>query len=639
MSEPLIHFLWKEMGANMKGNVASTIVFILLLFLNTHLLNGQSPPGKPEIFKCRSPEKETFTCWWKPGTDGGLPTNYTLTYRKEGETLTHECPDYKTSGPNSCYFNKKHTSIWTIYIIIVNATNQVGSISSDPRYVDVTYIVEPDPPVNLTLELKQPEDRKLYLWMKWLPPTLVDVRSGWLTLQYEIRLRPEKAAEWETHFAGQQTQFKILSLYPGQKYLVQVRCKPDHGFWSEWSTESSMQIPNDFTMKDTIVWIFVAVLSAVICLIMVWAVTLKGYSMVTCILPPVPGPKIKGFDTHLLEKGKSEELLNALGCQDFPPTSDCEDLLVEFLEVDDSEDQQLMPAHSKEHHGQGMKPAHLDPDSDSGRGSCDSPSLLSKKCEEPQANPCTFHTPEDIEKPQNPEPNVTLTWDPQSIGLEGNIPYFCADGSKSSTWPLPQLPSQNNPGSSYHNLTDVCELAMGTAGASATFLDKTDNRAFKSLETIETGGEGKAAEQREGDHSHSWTGQDTAWLLPQEKTPFISAKPLDYVEIHKVNKDGALSLLPKQKEDSDETEKPGAPEPSKEYAKVSKVIEGSILLLVQDPQAQNPALFEEQAKEAPSSCQQSQAEKDLASTTSSNCRLQLGGSDYLDPTCFMQPFQ
>ena len=33
--------------------------------------------------------------------------------------------------------------------------------------------------------------------MKWYPPTLVDVRSGWLTLQYEIRLKPEKATEWE----------------------------------------------------------------------------------------------------------------------------------------------------------------------------------------------------------------------------------------------------------------------------------------------------------------------------------------------------------------------------------------------------------------------------------------------------------
>lgn len=181
----------------MKENVASTFVFILLLFLNTSLLNGQSPPGKPEIFKCRSPEKETFTCWWKPGTDGGLPTNYTLTYHKEGETEIYECPDYKTGGPNSCYFNKKHTSIWTIYVIVINATNQMGSSASDPRYVDVTYIVEPNPPVNLTLEVKQPKDHKMYLWIKWFPPTLVDSRTGWLILQYEIRLKPEKAAEWE----------------------------------------------------------------------------------------------------------------------------------------------------------------------------------------------------------------------------------------------------------------------------------------------------------------------------------------------------------------------------------------------------------------------------------------------------------
>ena len=33
--------------------------------------------------------------------------------------------------------------------------------------------------------------------MRWFPPTLVDVRSGWLTLQYEIQLKPEKSAEWE----------------------------------------------------------------------------------------------------------------------------------------------------------------------------------------------------------------------------------------------------------------------------------------------------------------------------------------------------------------------------------------------------------------------------------------------------------
>ncbi|XP_036062621.1 prolactin receptor isoform X2 [Onychomys torridus] len=286
----------------MKENMPSALVFILL-FLNLGLLNGQSPPGKPEIHKCRSPDKETFTCWWNPGTDGGLPTNYSLTYSKEGEKITHECPDYKTSGPNSCFFSKQYTSIWKIYIITVNATNQMGSSASDPLYVDVTYIVEPEPPRNLTLEVRQLKDKKPYLWIKWSPPTITDVKTGWFTMEYEIRLKSEEAEEWEIHFTGLQTHFKVFDLYPGQKYFVQTRCKPDHGYWSRWGQENSIEIPNDFTLKDTTVWIIVAILSAVICLIMVWAVALKGYSMVTCIFPPVPGPKIKGFDTHLLETG------------------------------------------------------------------------------------------------------------------------------------------------------------------------------------------------------------------------------------------------------------------------------------------------------------------------------------------------
>ncbi|KAL4697901.1 hypothetical protein H8957_001204 [Semnopithecus entellus] len=618
----------------MKENVVSATVFTLLLFLNTCLLNGQLPPGKPEIFKCRSPNKETFTCWWRPGTDGGLPTNYSLTYHREGETLMHECPDYITGGPNSCHFGKQYTSMWRTYIMMVNATNQMGSSFSDELYVDVTYIVQPDPPLELTVEVKQPEDRKPYLWMKWSPPTLIDLKTGWFTLLYEIRLKPEKAAEWETHFAGQQTEFKILSLHPGQKYLVQVRCKPDHGYWSAWSPATFIQIPSDFIMNDTTVWISVAVLSAVICLIIVWAVALKGYSMVTCIFPPVPGPKIKGFDAHLLEKGKSEELLSALGCQDFPPTSDYEDLLVEYLEVDDSEDQHLMSVHSKEHPSQGMKPTYLDPDTDSGRGSCDSPSLLSEKCEEPQANPSTFYDPEVIEKPENPE--TTHTWDPQCISMEGKIPYFHAGGSKCSTWPL----IQHNPRSSYHNITDVCELAVGPADAPATLLDKAGKDALKSSQTIKSREEGKAAQQREVESFHSKTDQDMPWLLPQEKTPFGSAKPLDYVEIHKVNKDGALSLLPKQRENSGQPEKPRAPENSKEYAKVSGVMDNNILVLVPDPHAKNVACFEESAKEAPPSLEQNQAEKDLANFTAtpSKCRIQLGGLDYLDPACFTHSF-
>lgn len=607
----------------------SALAFVLLV-LNISLLKGQSPPGKPEIHKCRSPDKETFTCWWNPGTDGGLPTNYSLTYSKEGEKTTYECPDYKTSGPNSCFFSKQYTSIWKIYIITVNATNQMGSSSSDPLYVDVTYIVEPEPPRNLTLEVKQLKDKKTYLWVKWSPPTITDVKTGWFTMEYEIRLKPEEAEEWEIHFTGHQTQFKVFDLYPGQKYRVQTRCKPDHGYWSRWSQERSIEMPNDFTLKDTTVWIIVAVLSAVICLIMVWAVALKGYSMMTCIFPPVPGPKIKGFDTHLLEKGKSEELLSALGCQDFPPTSDCEDLLVEFLEVDDNEDERLMPSHSKEYPGQGVKPTHLDPDSDSGHGSYDSHSLLSEKCEEPQAYPPTFHIPEITEKPENPEANIPPTVDPQSTN-----PNFHVDAPKSSTWPL--LPGQNMPKSPYHSVADVCKLAGSPVNTLDSFSDKAEENVLKLSKALETGEE-EVAEQ-EGAKSFPSDKQNTPWPLLQEKSPTVYVKPPDYVEIHKVNKDGVLSLFPKQRENN-QTEKPGVPETSKEYAKVSGVTDNNILVLVPDSRAQSTALLEESAKKAPPSFEANQSEKDLASftATSSNRRLQLGRLDYLDPTCFMHSF-
>lgn len=54
----------------------------------------------------------------------------------------HECPDYRTAGENSCFFNKNNTAIWVNYNITVVATNSLGSAYSDPVEVDVVYIGE-----------------------------------------------------------------------------------------------------------------------------------------------------------------------------------------------------------------------------------------------------------------------------------------------------------------------------------------------------------------------------------------------------------------------------------------------------------------------------------------------------------------
>uniref|UniRef100_A0A7M4FEP1 Prolactin receptor n=1 Tax=Crocodylus porosus TaxID=8502 RepID=A0A7M4FEP1_CROPO len=157
----------------------------------------------------------------------------------------NECLDYRTAGPNSCYFDKKHTNLWTTYNITVRATNELGTNISDPHYVDVASIVQPAAPVDLSLEVKQSAGT-LYLWAKWSPPPLVNVRLRWLVLSYELRLKPEGKEEWQTVFVGQQTQYKVLKLYHGLKYVVQVRCIPDRGEWSEWSSESYIQIPNGY---------------------------------------------------------------------------------------------------------------------------------------------------------------------------------------------------------------------------------------------------------------------------------------------------------------------------------------------------------------------------------------------------------
>nr|XP_020456591.1 prolactin receptor [Monopterus albus]XP_020456592.1 prolactin receptor [Monopterus albus] len=359
--------------------VMDTALLLLLLFFTVHANRTHyRPPGKPTRARCRSPEKETFTCWWEPGSDGGLPTTYALYYRKENSDTVYECPDYHTAGENSCFFNKNDTSIWINYNITVVATNALGSTFSDPVDIDVVYIVKPNPPEKVTVTVMEDKGWP-FLRVSWEPPHKADTRSGWITLIYELRVTLEGEDDWEMHLAGQQKLFNIFSLRSGGTYLVQVRCRPDHGFWSEWSSTSYIKVP-DYFHREKSVWILITVFSAFIFLILTWLLHMNSHSLKHCILPPVPGPKIKGFDNQLLKNGKSEEVFHAMVVSDFPPvtTSNYEDLLVEYLEVYVPEEQKLILEESKYLH----KLEGSTSDNDSGQGSLESHTLLMDKREE-----------------------------------------------------------------------------------------------------------------------------------------------------------------------------------------------------------------------------------------------------------------
>ncbi|XP_058231371.1 prolactin receptor b isoform X2 [Hemibagrus wyckioides] len=304
-----------------------------------------STPGRPRLTGCRSPDKETFSCWWEPGSTGGLPTSHRLFYRKERSEEVFECPDYHSAGNNSCFFDKAHTSIWIFYNITVMASNSYGNTFSEPVEVDVMDIVQPHSPRNMTLSLMGVKDNPYFL-VKWEAPQDIDTRSGWVTVKYEVRVKQEhggqkQVSDWEMYTVGKQKELSIFSPKPGGNYTIQVRCKLDEGQWSEWNSPMFIQMPYD-SEKEKPILIFIAIISAFIALVTVGILTAKRKHVKHFLLPPVPGPKIKGFDSQLSTTQKPEDIFSTFNLQSILPVPECLEQ-VEYLVVLDSEEESENP--------------------------------------------------------------------------------------------------------------------------------------------------------------------------------------------------------------------------------------------------------------------------------------------------------
>ncbi|XP_058633798.1 growth hormone receptor-like isoform X2 [Onychostoma macrolepis] len=277
---------------------------------STHTAAGLQDDGtRPYIYRCRSPNMEVFTCWWRPIANQDNVT-YTLLYTTD-ERAPLECPDYVSGGINSCFFDAKHTQVWEVYCMNVTAHTRTGPITSHKHCLDVADIVEIDPPFNLTYVMMNESvgepDQSILL--SWLYPVETQVREGWITLIYELRYRHlAQPDNWRVKERLREPHVELLVL-PVGKYEFMVRCRSTNSkHWSAWSESINVSFKSRPLSDRMLVLILVTSIFIMVFLVVGLGIAPRGKRIKSFLLPPIPKPRIRGIEPVLLKKGKIDEI-------------------------------------------------------------------------------------------------------------------------------------------------------------------------------------------------------------------------------------------------------------------------------------------------------------------------------------------
>ncbi|XP_051763173.1 cytokine receptor-like factor 1b isoform X3 [Ctenopharyngodon idella] len=206
-----------------------------------------APPEKPVNLTCWSRNTKDLSCRWSPGSQGEtfINTKYILKYKLKWYGKEKDCEDY-TGQPYMCYV-PRDLAIFTPYEVWVDASNQLGSATSDVVTLDILDVVTTDPPPDvLVSRVGDLEDQLSVSWGS--PPALKDYL---FQAKYQIRYRVEESDEWKViDDAGNQTSCRLAGLRAGTVYFVQVRCNPvgiygskKAGIWSDWSHSTAASTP------------------------------------------------------------------------------------------------------------------------------------------------------------------------------------------------------------------------------------------------------------------------------------------------------------------------------------------------------------------------------------------------------------
>ncbi|KAM3600326.1 uncharacterized protein V6R79_021546 [Siganus canaliculatus] len=356
------------------------------------------PQRVPHLTECVSANMETFHCRWNVGTSQNLSQagDLRLFYiNKKSPYITpeewSECPHYSTDRPNECFFNENHTSIWTYYQVQLRSKDHATPY--DEKLFQVQDIVQPDPPVSLNWTMLNLSLTGTYydIMLSWKPPQSADVEMGWMTLQYEIQYRDVSSDEWQVVELVRSSYRSIYGLQTNVNHEVRVRCKMlGAKEFGDFSDSVFVHIPSKVSRFPVVALLILGALCLVAILMLV--IISQQEKLMVILLPPVPGPKIRGIDSELLKKGKLRELTTILGRPpDLRPELYNNDPWVEFIDLDIEEQSDKLTDLDTDCLMHRSLSSNCTPlsigfrDDDSGRASCCDPDLPS----DPEASP--FH--------------------------------------------------------------------------------------------------------------------------------------------------------------------------------------------------------------------------------------------------------
>ncbi|XP_026153820.1 growth hormone receptor-like [Mastacembelus armatus] len=388
--------------------MAATLTMVLFfhhIFTDSWLGSASEqvfPQRHPHLTGCVSTNMETFRCRWNADTFQNLsePGDLRLFYINKKPPHASpkewsECPHYSTDRPNECFFNENHTSIWTYYSIQLRSSDQ--SILYDENLFYVQDIVQPDPPVGLNWTLLNMSVTGTYydIMLTWKPPPSADVETGWMTLQYEVQYRDVNSDLWEVVDLVKSTHRSLYGLQTNINHEVRVRCKMLGGKdLGEFSNSVFIHISSKVSGFPVVALLIFGAVSLVAILMLI--IISHQEKLMVILLPPVPGPKIRGIDPVLLKKGKLKELTSILGGPpDLRPELYNSDPWVEFIDLDIEEqndrhaglDTDCLMDHSMSSNCSPLSIGFRD--DDSGRASCCDPDLPS----DPEVSPFHPFTP------------------------------------------------------------------------------------------------------------------------------------------------------------------------------------------------------------------------------------------------------